>query len=98
TGRTETRPGLAASPASHGAVVPEEAVPEKTVPEETVPEETARPPAGRNPKPAPVSPRSGSAPKRSPTGASETRSPGPVSGAMLVAVTGAAGSPGPNSS
>ena len=45
-----------------------------------------------------MSPRSGSATKRSPTGASATRSVLPRSGATLTAVTGAAGSPGPNSS
>ena len=71
---------------------------------------TANPPAGRKPSPAPVSPRSGRATSRSPTGASITRSPAacPTAGrsraprpaipATLVAVTSAAGSPGPNSS
>src|SRR5579863_2498791 len=58
----------------------------------------ASPPAGRKPSPAPVSPLSGKATNRSPTGASATRSLPGRSGAMLVANTGAAGSPGPNSS
>ena len=45
-----------------------------------------------------MSPRSGRATNRSPTGASATRPALPRSGATLTAVTGVVGSPGPNSS
>ena len=64
----------------------------------SLPAPAASPPAGRNPPRLAVTPRNGSATYPSPTDASVTLAPSPPSCATGLAATGAARSPGPNSS